>query len=92
MHDTYHRNPLPVIVGFLVYQVSGWFGGEKIFESTNAEAMLFAFLLLATGVFGWIFFTTSSYDSSKSSINRKVGFGLIAACAALGLLLGLGTW
>jgi hypothetical protein len=83
-------NPLPVLAGGVTYQVSGWLMGGRIFESINAEAMLFAFLLICVAVFGWIFFTTSAYDASHSFLHRKVGLGLIGVGAVLGVLIRIG--
>jgi len=39
------RNILPMLAGFLSFQVSGWLMGKRVFESINSEAMLFTFLL-----------------------------------------------
>ncbi len=78
-------NPLPVLVGCLTYQVSGWVMGKRIFDGFNAEAMLFTFLVGSVVVFGWIFLTMTSWDSSKSCLKRRFGIGLIVISVVVGV-------
>jgi hypothetical protein len=49
-------NPLPILAGFLTFQISGWFLGERMCESRNSEAMLFTFLFGGVALLGWLLY------------------------------------
>jgi hypothetical protein len=78
-------NPLPVLAGFLAFQVSGWFMGERIFDSMNSEAMLFTFLFGGVLLLGWLLYKQDSYSSHTSYLGRTVWI----TCVVLGVFLGL---
>ena len=78
-------NPLPVIVGFLSFQVTGWFKGDKIFDSLNSEAMLFTFLAGGTALLGWLFIRMDRYSEHDSYIGRTLWISSIL----IGVFFGL---
>ena len=77
--------PLPFLAGFLTFQISGWFIGERVFDSLNSEAMLFTFLFGGTALLGWLLFKQDSYSSTTSYIGRTVWI----TCVVMGVFFGL---
>lgn len=78
-------NPLPILAGFLAFQVSGWFMGERVFKSLNSEAMLFTFLFGGTALLGWLLFKQDSYSSNTSYLGRTVWITFVVIGAFFGL-------
>ena len=78
-------NPLPILAGFLTFQVAGWFIGERMFDSLNSEAMLFTFLFGGTALLGWLHFKQDSYSSTTSYIGRTAWI----TCVVMGVFFGL---
>jgi hypothetical protein len=82
-------NPLPILAGFLTFQISGWFLGERMFESRNSEAMLFTFLFGGVALLGWLLYTQDSYSSNTSYVGRVVWITYVALGVFFGLLIRL---
>ena len=78
-------NPLPILVGFLVFQVSGWFVGKRIFSTSNSEAMLFAFLAGGVIICGWLYHRMDEYSANTSYIGRALWW----SCVVIGITFGL---
>jgi hypothetical protein len=71
-----------VVVGVLVYQVSGWLVGERVFASVNSEAMLFTFLAASGALLCWLF----SRSAADSSLGRSISMINVALGVALGVM------
>jgi hypothetical protein len=81
----FRGNPLPIFIGFLTFQVSGWFMGKTIFSSTNSEAMLVTFLAGGTIISGWLFFRLDEYSSNTSYVGRALWWVSLVIGVSLGL-------
>lgn len=83
------RNPFPLAVAVLVYQVSGWLLGERIFASVNSEAMLFTFLAASS----WVLYWLMSRSTPDSNLGRSIWLINVALGVAFGLMFrGLDGW
>ena len=71
-----------MVIGVLVYQVLGWWVGERVFASVNSEAMLFTFLAGSGALLCWLF----SRTTADSSLGRSIWMINVALGLALGLM------
>jgi len=55
-----------MVAGRLSYQVTGWCIGGRVFDSSNSEAMLFAFLVAGLALTGWLAWKQDAYSAATS--------------------------
>ncbi len=75
-------NAFPLVIAVLVYQVSGWLLGERVFASLNSEAMLFTFLAAS----GWLLCWLTSRSTPNSNLGRSIWLINVAFGVAFGLM------
>ncbi len=77
-------NPLPLVAGMLSYQVTGWFFGCRVFDSSNSEAMLFTFLATGLALTGWLAWKQDEYSAVTSFGGRAYWIVIVAIGVGLG--------
>ncbi len=71
-----------MVIAVLVYQVTGWLVGERVFASINSEAMLFTFLAGSGALLCWLF----SRSTGDSDLGRSIWMINVALGVAIGVM------